>query len=164
MYGGKKAISAYQQMTNLESNPLRQVVMLFDGAMKFLNLAASDIELGNLTAKAEHIDRAVNILSYLQSILDFDRGGEIARIYDRLYTSVTSMVVKASLTLDATTLRHAAQLLSPVREAWATNADLSDQRPAPVSVPTAPLPAPTPLTRHQPPLSGYSNYGHLRTR
>lgn len=163
MYGGKKAISAYQQMTNLESNPLRQVVMLFDGAIKFINLSASDIELGNLPAKAEHIDRAVNILSYLQSILDFNRGGEIARIYDRLYTSVTSMVVKASLNLDAQSLRQAAQLLSPVRDAWVTNADLSEKRRPQVPRPAEAEVAATPITLQQP-ISGYSTYVYQRSR
>jgi flagellar protein FliS len=122
MYSRAKILAGYGKVANAESNPLMQVVMLYDGAIKFINLAAADIEAGDFAAKAEHTNRALEILAYLQSILDFERGGEVAPVLEKLYQSVTVMVFRAGAALDAAKMRKAAELLAPVRDAWETNA------------------------------------------
>lgn len=116
------AVSAYGRVANAETDPLRQVVMLYDGAIKFLRLAAADIESGDLVAKVEHTNRALDIISYLQSILDFERGGEVAPVLNLLYLSVNSEILRASAKLDSAQMHRAADLLAPVRDAWASNA------------------------------------------
>lgn len=122
MYGRPKAISAYGKIANAENNSLMQIVMLYDGAIKFLRLTADDIEKNDLVAKAEHSSRALDIIAYLQSILDFERGGDVSPALDHLYSSITVMILNASAKLDAAKMRHAAELLLPVRDAWETNA------------------------------------------
>jgi flagellar protein FliS len=112
----------------MESNPVQQVVMLYNGAIKFLRLAAADIEAKDYTAKAEHSARALDIIQYLQSVLDFERGADVARTLDSLYTVITAMVLKASMSLDAQAMRRAADLLLPVSDAWAINAQASVSR------------------------------------
>jgi flagellar secretion chaperone FliS len=116
------ALATYNQVANMETNPLQQIVMLYDGAIKFLRLAAADIEAQDLAAKADHTARALDIVQYLQSILDFERGQDVAPVLDTLYSSVTALILKSSRTLDAVLMRHAADLLVPVGEAWAINA------------------------------------------
>jgi flagellar secretion chaperone FliS len=120
MNGRNQALASYGRVASTESNRLQQVVMLYDGAIKFLRLTARDIEEGDLPAKAEHSSRALDIIGYLHSILDFERGGEVAQSYDQLYAAVTAVVLRASAALDAAEMRRAASLLSPVRDAWAT--------------------------------------------
>lgn len=115
------AIAAYGKVANAETNPLQQIVMLYDGAIKFLRLAATDIEDGNLVAKAEHTNRALDIIIYLQSILDFERGGDVAPVLNNLYAHVSADTLRASAQLDSTLLRQTADLLVPVREAWSSN-------------------------------------------
>lgn len=112
-------LAAYGTVANAETDPMQQVVMLYDGAIKFLRLAATDIESGNLTAKAEHSDRALDIISYLQSILDFEKGGEVAPALDLFYTTLMMQILSASAKLDAAGMRRVVELLLPVREAWA---------------------------------------------
>jgi flagellar secretion chaperone FliS len=116
------AVRAYGKVANAETDPLRQVVMLYDGAIKFLRLAAADIESGDLVAKGEHTNRALDIISYLQSILDFERGGEVAPILNVLYLSVSGEILRASAKLDSAQMHRAADLLVPVRDAWESNA------------------------------------------
>jgi flagellar secretion chaperone FliS len=141
MFGRNKALATYGRVANTETNPIQQIVMLYDGAIKFLRLTAADIEEGNLHAKAEHSNRALDIMGYLQSILDFERGGEVAVTLDNLYTSITLKIIRASAALDADEMRHAATLLTPVRDAWAVNAraDMKDHTVA--STGTLPLAA-----------------------
>jgi flagellar protein FliS len=123
MYAKPKAITSYGRMANTETDPIRQIVMLYDGAIKFLNLTAMDMESGDLIAKSEHSDRALEIVMYLQSILDFEKGGDVAVNLDKLYRSITTMVLKASAKTDAAMMRKAGDLLAPVRDAWQANAN-----------------------------------------
>jgi len=122
MYKRPNALASYGKIANAETDPLKQIVMLYDGAIKFLNLTAADIDNGDLIAKAEHSNRAFDIIHYLQSILDYNRGGESAVILDNLYTRISTLVLRASAELDAKLMRRAAELLVPVRDAWETNA------------------------------------------
>ena len=133
MYKRPNALASYGKMANAETNPLKQIVMLYDGAIKFLHLTAADIENGDLIAKAEHSNRAFDILNYLQSILDFERGGDSAVILDNLYTRISALVLRASAELDPKLMRLSADLLMPVRDAWNTNAQnaLAAQTPPP---------------------------------
>jgi flagellar protein FliS len=118
MYGKSSALSSYGRVANSESDPLQQIVMLYDGAIKFLRLAAANIESKDIPKKAEHVNRALDILNYLQGILDFEHGGTVAQTLDSLYTLVSMKILRASATLDAPGMRAAAELLAPVRDSW----------------------------------------------
>ena len=122
MQTAPRGLSAYNRVASMEPDPLQQIVMLYQDAMKFLRMAAADIDAADFAAKAEHSGRALDIISYLQSILDFERGQDVARVLDHFYSSVTALVLKASMTPDAALMRRAADLLAPVSEAWAINA------------------------------------------
>lgn len=116
------ALAAYGKVANAETDPLQQIVMLYDGAIKFLRMAAADIEAGDLAAKGEHTNRALDIIGYLQSILDYERGGDVAPVLNTLYLNVAADTLRASAQLDSTLMRQTAELLTPVRNAWASNA------------------------------------------
>jgi flagellar protein FliS len=118
MYGRKNAVTSYGRVANAETDPLQQVVLLYDGAIKFLQFAAADIEAREITRKSEHVNRALDIINYLQGTLDFERGGEVAHTLDKLYTLVSMQILRASAKLDAPDMRRAAGLLSPVRDSW----------------------------------------------
>jgi flagellar secretion chaperone FliS len=122
MQNRSDAIHTYGRVANAEADPLQQIVMLYDGAIKFLRLASSSIESREIAAKAEQTDRALQIINYLQSILDLERGADVAASLNALYTSVTLVILNASARLDAKEMRRAADLLSPVRDAWSINA------------------------------------------
>ena len=123
MYSKSNGLASYGKIANTETNPLKQIVMLYDGAIKFLNLTATDIENNDFVAKGEHSNRALDIINYLQSILDFERGGSVAVSLDHLYRSIIVLVLRASAELDASLMRKAAELLVPVRDAWEINSN-----------------------------------------
>lgn len=125
MYAQSKGIASYGRMANTETDPIRQIVMLYDGAIKFLNLTAADIDASDFAAKAEHSTRALDIISYLQSILDFEKGNEVAVNLDHLYRSITAMVLRANAKSDSASIRKASELLTPVRDAWRANSEIA---------------------------------------
>ncbi|MEZ5308550.1 MAG: flagellar export chaperone FliS [Pyrinomonadaceae bacterium] len=133
-----RALQSYGRIANGETDPLRQIVMLYDGAIKFLNLAAESIDADDIPGKAENTTRALDILSYMQSILDFQKGGDVAVALDNLYKSTIVLILRASAELDSDLMRQSAKLLQPVRDAWETNANSQNQtQPSP----TLPIPA-----------------------
>ena len=139
MYPKSNPLASYGRVANSENDPLQQVVMLYDGAIKFLRLAGADIDSGNLVAKAEHTNRALDILNYLQSILDFEQGGEVAHTLDRLYTLVSMKVLRGSANLDSKAICAAAELLAPVRDSWNQIA-AEEKVQTTISVPTDSIP------------------------
>ncbi|HET6976334.1 MAG TPA: flagellar export chaperone FliS [Pyrinomonadaceae bacterium] len=120
MYARNNALASYGRVANAEKDPMQQIVMLYDGAVKFLRLTAVDIEAGDISRKGEHVNRALDILNYLQGILDFESGGDVAQSLDKLYTLVSMKVLRASARLDAAGMRSAAELLAPLRDSWMT--------------------------------------------
>lgn len=118
MIAKPNALASYGRVANAETDRLQQIVMLYDGAIRFLRLAACSIETGDLQAKSEQTNRALDVIAYLQAILDFERGGDVARTLDHLYNQVAALVLRASAALDAETMRRAADVLVPVRDAW----------------------------------------------
>ena len=137
MYKTSTGIASYGRVANTETNPLKQIVMLYDGAIKFLNLSASDIEAGDFAAKGDHTNRALDIVSYLQSILDLENGGDVAVSLDNLYRSVRILIMRASAVPDAGLMRRAAEILMPMRDAWETNAQTIQTAPT-FNMPPAP--------------------------
>lgn len=137
MYNRLNGIASYGRVANFETDPLKQVVMLYDGAIKFLHQAAADIEAGDFAAKGEHSNRALDIINYLQSVLELESSGDVGRSLDDLYSKVRMMVLRASSRPDAALMRSAAEALRPVRDAWETNA----QKQAFAIAPTGPQPA-----------------------
>ena len=137
MYNRTNGIASYGRVASFESDPLKQIVMLYDGAIKFLHLAAGDIEAGDYTSKGYNSNRALDIVDYLQSILDLERGEEVGRSLDDLYSRVRLMVLKASAAPDADVMRAAAEALRPVRDAWEENARRQHSTPIAASLSSA---------------------------
>jgi flagellar secretion chaperone FliS len=130
MFNRSNGIATYGRVASFEADPLKQIVMLYDGAIKFLHAAAADIESGDLESKTYHSNRALDIVDYLQSILDMENGADVARSLDDLYARIRLMVLKASSGLDAAVMRAAAESLRPVRNAWEENSQKQIAVPA----------------------------------
>ncbi|HZS49153.1 MAG TPA: flagellar export chaperone FliS [Blastocatellia bacterium] len=110
-------IYSYQQVASTTSK-LEQIVMLYDGAIKFLLQMANDIRQKDMLAKTEHVDRALAIIDYLRAILDMSQGGEVAQNLDRTYNILTSQIILANATLDADMVDSVVALLREIRSAW----------------------------------------------
>lgn len=94
------------------------IQMLFDGLIESLATARGQIERGMIEEKSKSLARAGRIVVGLQGALDFDKGGDIARNLNDLYSYVTRRLfhVNAHNDLDALTEVH--KLMSEIRSAW----------------------------------------------
>src|SRR4051812_11563894 len=113
-----KAATAYRQTEAQSRTPLELVVMLYDGALRFSGQARAAIEQKDIPARREAISRGLAIMSELQSTLDMDKGGEIAKSLDNLYVFVIGRLVSAAAKQDVGLIDEANRVLTTLRDAW----------------------------------------------
>jgi flagellar protein FliS len=113
-----RAAQAYRRVESESRSPLELVVMLYDGALRFLGEASAAAARGDLRGRAKGVSRTLAIVAELQSTLDVEKGGAVAHQLDDLYTYITSRLLDVALKNDATAIDEARTLLTPIRDAW----------------------------------------------
>jgi flagellar protein FliS len=61
-------VKAYTDSSIITQNKGRLIVILYEGAIKFMKLAIRELEAGNHQAKGEYINKAINIFNELSFI------------------------------------------------------------------------------------------------
>lgn len=112
------ASRAYKESAVLTASPERLVVMLYDGAGRFLARAAAALRAGEPAAAAKAMRSAEAILDELLATLD-PEAGEIAERLQGIYVFCRRTLVEAQLERDAGKVERVAGLLAELREAWA---------------------------------------------
>ncbi|MBP7051050.1 MAG: flagellar export chaperone FliS [Phycisphaerae bacterium] len=115
-----KAMDAYQQVAVTTQSKGRLIVMLYDGAIKFLKLAIKELEAGNYAAKGQYINRAHDILNELNGVLDMDNGGEIAQNLRSLYMFMNRRLRQANTKRDPQMIREVIALMEELNQGWQT--------------------------------------------
>lgn len=118
MHTAAMVADAYTRTEVQSRSPLELVVMLYDGADKYLSQARQAIEERDAVAKREAISRALAVVSELQNNLNLEAGGEIAASLDVLYSFVNEKLVDANVKNDPSAVEQAIKVIKPLREAW----------------------------------------------
>ena len=113
-----RGIDSYRQNDIQSRSPLELVVMLYDGALRFIADARDAMVRRDIRARQQHLTRAMAIVSELQSTLDMDTGGDLAEHLDNLYGFVRDRLMDASARQDLRSLDDARRVLSTLREGW----------------------------------------------
>lgn len=124
MSAAMRMANFYQQVelsSSVESANKHQLIqMLFDGLVSSLVAAEYHIENANIPAKGKSISRACQILVGLQTSLDYQNGGDIARNLGDLYDYASRRLVQANVGNDSSIVAEIRSLLSQIKEAWET--------------------------------------------
>jgi flagellar protein FliS len=113
-----KGIATYQDTAISTQTRGRLVVLLYDGAVKFLRLALQALEDGDWARKGEYINRATAILNELDSCLDLDAGGDVAANLRRLYQFCIRHLGEANLHRDPQRIEEVIGILVELNEGW----------------------------------------------
>lgn len=92
--GGANAAQQYLRQQIEQAGPVEQVLMLYDGAVKFLLLAKSAIERGDVQARHNANRRAMEIVSYLLDMVNPQQGGEAAQSLFGIYTGILKRMLQ----------------------------------------------------------------------
>lgn len=111
-------ISAYQENAVSTQSKGRLIVMLYDGAIKFMRLAIVEMEKKNYEAKGRYLNKALDIINELNVILDMDAGGEIAGNLRKLYIFMINRLSQANIKCDPQMVRDVIKLMEELNRGW----------------------------------------------
>jgi len=115
-----RQLAAYRKTAVETASPLDLILMLYDGALKFLDRGRAAMERRDLSEQNESLTRAQAILTELAVCLNMEQGGEVAANLLGLYSYMSSRLVEANVHDDPKPIEEVARLLTELREAWAT--------------------------------------------
>jgi flagellar protein FliS len=109
---------AYQQSSVMTASPEQLVVMLYDGALRFLRQAEVSLGEGAWVHANERMTRAEAIVDELLATLNMD-AGEISTRLQAIYVFCKRCLIEARLERSPAKVTHVIRLLGDLREAWA---------------------------------------------
>jgi len=117
-----KAMEEYGQGSQASragvADKVELIQMLFDGLIESMVTAQGHIERGAIEEKNKSLTRAGRITIGLQSALDMDKGGELARNLHELYGYVTRKLIHVNAYNDVAALKEILSLIREISQAW----------------------------------------------
>jgi flagellar protein FliS len=113
-----KGIKAYQDATVTTQSKGRLIVLLYEGAIKFMKLAIKELEAQNYEQKGRYIAKAQDIINELNTVLDMDAGGEVAANLRSLYTFMNRRLSEANTKRDPQIIREVITLMEELNQSW----------------------------------------------
>ena len=110
---------AYRASSVMTASPGQLVVMLYDGAVRFLRQAELAAEEGGWRHAMDRLDKTDAIVDELLITLDVEQGGELAERLQGIYVFCKRLMIEARIERDADKIRKTAELLTELRDAWA---------------------------------------------
>lgn len=111
------AQQAYTASSVLTAPPEQLVVMLYDGAIRFLNVGATSMRGGDFVGARERIRRAESIIDELNYSLDMSQG-EVATRLRSIYIFSKSHLLQGNLQRNPEAIDTVVRLLAELRDAW----------------------------------------------
>jgi len=113
-----KGLDVYRETTVATQNKGRLIVMLYDGAIRFLKQAVRDLEAKDHMGKGRNIQKALDILYELNTVLNMDDGGKVAGNLRSLYNFMTRHLTQANIKGDPQMLREVIAILEELNQGW----------------------------------------------
>jgi flagellar protein FliS len=110
---------AYREASVMTASPEQLVVMLYDGAGRFLKQAEGAMVEGAWLQAGDKLSRAEAIIDELLATLDMD-AGEIAERLQAIYIFCKTRLIEARIERDPVRVEQVANLLAQLRGSWAT--------------------------------------------
>lgn len=101
-----------------ESDPHQLVVLLYEELDRALRALAWATEHRQYAVRSDKATRAIAVLFALESGLDYDRGGDVARTLGRLYHGARRQIVEASLGQDPAPFIAVADSMAEIAQVW----------------------------------------------
>lgn len=110
---------AYAQYNNskvLTASPAELTLMLYEGAIKFCNIAIMAVEKKDVQKAHTNIVKVENIVNYLQSTLDMKY--PVSQDFDRIYVYLQQRLTQANMKKDPEILNEVCEHLRSLRDTW----------------------------------------------
>ncbi len=125
-----KAAQAYFQTKVNTTDQGQLLLLLYDGALKFLQQAREKMLVKDYAAKGILISKVIDIINELTNTLNLEKGGSLAENLNNLYFLCTTRLLQANLKMSVEQLDNVASILSGLRSAYAEIIETPEARRA----------------------------------
>lgn len=108
----------YLQSSTRGSNPVGLVVKLYDAILEDMRLALAALQNCDVERRTKSVNHALLVIAELESVLDHERGGEVARHLAGFYKVTRAMILEANVRSSGPHFERLISLYMPVRQAW----------------------------------------------
>lgn len=108
----------YQKTAVESAGREKLLLMLYEGAIKFVKKAIIATENNDTKGRCENAGRAYDIILELTNTLDFKVGGEVAENLEQLYMFMTEELTRANITGKVEHLQNVLKILETLHEGW----------------------------------------------
>ena len=108
--------ATYANNKVMTASPAELTLMLYEGAIKFCNIAQIAIEKGDVMKAHTNIKKAENIIDEFQATLDHKY--KVAEDFDNVYTYLRQRLVEANIKKDTEILDEVLAHLRTMRDTW----------------------------------------------
>ena len=111
--------NAYSQYNNskvLTATPAELTLMLYEGAIKFCNIAIVAVEQKDIEKAHVHIVKVERIVDYFRQTLDMSY--PVAEDFERVYSYLSQRLVEANIKKDKEILEEVNGHLRSMRDTW----------------------------------------------
>lgn len=112
------SIDQYRKNAVNTASPLKLVIMLYDGYVRFSHATRKAMSEKDLYQQNHNCLKAQKIVTELMSSLDMQNGGEIAQNLFALYSYVYNKLVEANIGDNLQALNEAEKVMTDLRESW----------------------------------------------
>ena len=111
-----QAYAQYKNSKVLTASPAELTLMLYDGAIKFCNIAKDAIEAQDLEKAHTNVIKAQKIIDYLRQTLDMKYA--VAQDFENIYSYLAHRLIEANMHKDPEILEEVLTHLRSVRDTW----------------------------------------------
>jgi flagellar protein FliS len=123
----------YQNNQVMTASPEQILIMLYDGAIRFVRQGKQAILDGRQADKATAVSKAIAIITEFSNTLDYKVGGEIALDLNQLYDFMIRELSAINARGDAARLEPIEKILLDLREGFAGAAEINQRGTQPVA-------------------------------
>ena len=109
----------YRQNSVETASPTRLIVMLYDGAIRFLSQGLAAMQAGQHVQQSILIGKAQAIVAHLHDTLDPETGSDFAQSLLNVYTALLATLTQANVEDSPKPVENAIEVLRELRETWA---------------------------------------------
>ena len=124
----RSPLQSYKTISLETAPPGQLVLMLFDGAIKFLERAKFGFGIEDPVEMNEtvhnNITRAQDIINELNSTLNMDQGGEVAVVLRDLYVYLDNRLFESNIRKELEGVQEVIDRLSTVQAGWSEMLEL----------------------------------------
>lgn len=111
-----RAAMQYQKNAVQTASPAKLTLMLYDGAVKFLNMAIEGLHEGDLEKAHQNIIKVQKIIVEFRSTLDMKY--PVAKDFDVVYDYIYRRLVEANMKKDVEIMEEALKYIKEMRDTW----------------------------------------------